>query len=139
MIQSSSVCVGTWYPSLKRVGNGLLALIFCPAAELIMKKYYVSSGPVAWTLLAKNPDAAALRFLYLTLQPAFTQGWQDVSEYQMVDWQRAKELASRFANRITVGEQGFSPRACSSLPTTRCIQKWKQQIRAVEQLIRQSK
>lgn len=124
---------------MKRIGNGLLVLFLNPTAELIVKKYYVGSGSVCWVLLAKNPDGAAIRFINLALQAAFNQGTQEVSEYQMVDWQQANDLSSRFGKRITVSEQGFSPREFNSYPTNGYLRKWKQQIQAVEQLIRQSR
>ena len=104
-----------------------------------MKKYYVSSGAARWTLSAKNADAAAIRFINLALQTSFTQGRQDVSNYQMVNWKRAQQLATQFDKRITVSEQGFSPREFNSYPTQICLEKWQQQIQAIEQIIRQSK
>ena len=104
-----------------------------------MNKYYVGSGEVRWTLTAKNSDAAAIRFINLALKPAFIQGQQKVAEYEMVDWQRAQELIAQFDKRITVSEQGFTPREFDSFPTHACLKKWQQQIKAMEQLIRQSK
>ena len=104
-----------------------------------MKKYYVSSGKVRWTLTAKNSDAAAVRFINLSLKSAFIQGQQPVAKYQMVDWQQARELFAKLGKRITVSEQGFSPREFDSFPTNVCLQKWQQQIQAMEQMIRQSK
>ena len=104
-----------------------------------MKKYYVGSGKVRWTLTAKNSNAAAVRVINLTLAPAFIQGQQAVAQYQMVDWQRARELIAQFGKRITVSEQGFSPLEFDSFPTHTCLQKWQQQIQAMEQLIRKSK
>ena len=104
-----------------------------------MKKYYVGSGAVQWTLSSKNPDAAAIRFINLALQSSFIQGRQEVSKYQMVDWKKAKKLIARFGNRITVSEQGFSPKEFNSYPTKNCLGKWQQQIKAMEQMIRQSK
>ena len=104
-----------------------------------MKKYYVGSGSVRWTLSSQNPDTAAIRFINLALQPSFIQGRQDVAEYQMVDWKQAQQLTAKFDKRITVIEQGFSPKEFNSYPTKICLEKWQQQIKAMEQLIRQSK
>ena len=104
-----------------------------------MKKYYVGSGDVQWTLTSKNPDAATIRFINLALQPSFIQGRQDVANYQMVDWKKAQQLILMFGNRITVSEQGFSPKEFNSYPTKNCLGKWQQQIKAMEQMIRQSK
>ena len=104
-----------------------------------MKKYYVGSGAVRWTLSAKNPDTAAIRFINLALQSSFIQGRQEVAKYQMVDWKQAQKLVSQFDNRITVSEQGFSPKEFNSYPTKICLGKWQQQIKVMEQLIRQSK
>lgn len=104
-----------------------------------MKKYYVSSGDVRWTLLAKGPNAAANRFINLALKPAFTQGKQDVADYQMVDWKQAQKLIALFDKRITVSEQGFFPKEFNSYPTNNCLEKWQQQIQAIEKMIRKSK
>lgn len=104
-----------------------------------MKKYYIGSGEFRWTLSAKNSNAAAVRFINLSLKPAFIQGQQNVLEYQMVDWLHARELITQLGERITVSEQGFSPREFDSFPTHVCLQKWQQQIQAMEQMIRQSK
>ena len=104
-----------------------------------MKKFYVGSGKVRWTLTAKNSHSAAVRAINLALKPAFIQGQQAVAQYQMVDWQRARELFTQFGKRITVSEQGFSPCNFDSFPTHTCLQKWQQQIQAMEQLIRNSK
>ena len=104
-----------------------------------MKKYYVGSGAVQWTLSSKNPDTAAIRFINLALQSSFIQGRQDVANYQMVDWNQAQKLIAKFGNRITVSEQGFSPKEFNSYPTKNCLGKWQQQIKAMEQMIRQSK
>ena len=104
-----------------------------------MKKYYVSSGAVRWTLSSKNPDTAATRFINLALQSSFIQGRQEVSKYRMVDWNQAQKLITQFGNRITVSEQGFSPKEFNSYPTQHCLGKWQQQIKAMEQMIRQSK
>ena len=104
-----------------------------------MKKYYVGSGEFRWTLSAKNSDAAVVRFINLALKPAFIKGQQNVAQYRMVDWQRARELTSQFGSRINVSEQGFAPREFDSFPAKPCLQKWQRQIRAVEQLIRHTK
>ena len=104
-----------------------------------MKKYYVGSGDIQWTLSSKNPDTAAIRFINLALQSSFIQGRQDVANYQMIDWEKAQKLIAMFGNRITVSEQGFSPKAFNSYPTKNCLGKWQQQIKAMEQMIRQSK
>ena len=104
-----------------------------------MKKYYVGSGKYRWTLSAKNTDAAVVRFVNLALKPAFVQGQQKVKQYQVIDWQIARELIAQFGTRINVSEQGFSPREFDSFPTKPCLLKWQRQIQALEQLIRQSK
>ncbi len=104
-----------------------------------MKKYYVSSGTARWTLSAKSPDAATIRFINLALQSAFTQGRQDVAEYQMVDWQQAQQLIAQFEKRITVSEQGFTPKEFKSYPTKACLKTWQQQIQSMEEMIRRSK
>ena len=104
-----------------------------------MKKYYVGSGEFRWTLSAKNSDAAAIRFINLALKPAFIQGQQKVSQYQMVNWEKARELIALFGSRINVSEQGFSPREFDSYPAKPCLRKWQRQIEAMEEMIRQSK
>ena len=104
-----------------------------------MKKYYVKSGDICWTLSAKNSDAAAFRFINLALKAAFIQGQQKVAQYQMVNWQQARKLIVQLGSRINVSEQGFSPREFDSFPTKPCVSQWKQQIQAMEQMIRESK
>lgn len=102
------------------------------------RKYYVRSGKVSWLVLAIDADVAALRFVQNALKGAMISGRKQVNkELRLLDVEAMKLLAAvRLDSQILVSESGFSSCEAGAYATAVVIKRWRNQIAALENLIR---
>ena len=107
------------------------------SGNLPVYKFYVRSGTVSWIVLAINADVAALRFVQNTLQGSLNSGRQRVNkELELLNVEAMKPLVSRLDSRIHVSEAGFAKSEAGEFVTSLVVKRWRDQIAALEKLIR---
>ena len=108
------------------------------SADRPKRKFYVRSGKVSWLVLATDADVAALRFVQHALKSAMISGRKRVNKkLRLLDVEAMKLLARvRLDSRILVSESGFSSSEAGAYATAVVIKRWRNQIAALENLIR---
>ena len=109
-----------------------------PSKRKPIRKFYVRSGKVSWLVVATDCDIAVLRFIQKALQGSLIHGRKPINKkLRLLDQGAMKLLAkARLDSRILVSEAGFSRSEAGTYATAVVINRWRNQIAALEKLIR---
>ena len=103
------------------------------------RKFYARSGEVKWAILATDVNVAALRFIQKALGDCMIAGKKPVNnDFKLVDEQALKLATARLEPKIMISEAGFSRSEAGMFATRVVIKRWRDQITALETLIRKS-
>jgi len=99
-------------------------------------KFYVQSGTFKWTLLSTTIEQAAIRFIQLALQPAMKGSQPVTADLTFIDEEIFSETAQRLGPKVLVSESGFDGTKVGMFETSEVVAVYRQQIRTLESLIR---
>ena len=106
------------------------------ADSISLSKYYVESNEVRWVFLAKSPWIAALRAVQNSMQDSLKQNQKITTSMELLDKKRLQHLLKDLGDTITVSQIGFGRNDCGLFDTPIVVDKWREQISALESLIR---
>ena len=99
-------------------------------------KYYIQSGDFSYVLLSANLEGAALRFVQLVCQDA-VKGQQPITvKLNLIDEAKLELLKSKLGEKVFVSESGFDGEKLGIYQTSEVIDRWQQQIKSVEAMLR---